>query len=117
MFQTVFLATRVTNATIHDIAQAMHIVYYLQRTKSLGLIFTCGVGFQLEAFIDSSRDLNSIDSKAHSGICFRLGSSKSASFHFISKKQSLVTRSSNEAVVLLILVVLESILIEDSLSS
>ena len=41
--------------------------------------------------------LNSIDSKAHSGICFPLGSSKSASFHFISKKQSLVTRSSNEA--------------------
>ena len=97
MFQTAFLATRVTNATINDIAQAMHVVYYLQRTKSLGLIFTSGVGFQLEAFIDSSRDLNSIDSKAHTGICFRLGSSKSASFHFISKKQSLVTRSSNEA--------------------
>ena len=97
MFQTAFLATRVTNATINDITQAMHVVYYLQRTKSLGLIFTSGVGFQLEVFIDSSRDLNSIDSKAHSGICFRLGSSKSASFHFISKKQSLVTRSSNEA--------------------
>ena len=80
MFQSAFLATRVSNATTNDIAQAMHVVYYLQRTKSLGLIFTSGVGFQLEAFIDSSRDLNSTDSKAQGGICFLLGSRKSATF-------------------------------------
>ena len=63
----------------------------------MGPTFKHGVGVILEANIDASRDLKTEDTKGHSGFCYKLGSEQSASFYFVSKKQSLVTRSSNEA--------------------
>ena len=97
LFATSFLATRVCEATQTDIEDGLHIVKYLKGTPKLGLTFTNNVEPVLEAFMDASHLTHIKDSKGHSGLCYRLGTSKSACFDFSSKKQSLVTRSSTES--------------------
>ena len=91
------LAVKVVDATNIEVELARHIVRYLKGTKSLGLRFKANVGTVIQVYIDASRDLKEDDVKGQTGISYRLGKQKSASFHFISKKQSLVTRSANEA--------------------
>ena len=75
----------------------MHIVRYLKGTPTLGLRFAYGGDIDIYAYIDAARDLSHSDSKGHTGICIKFGNVKTAMFHFSSKKQSLVTRSANEA--------------------
>jgi hypothetical protein len=96
LFATSFLATRMTEATQSDIEDGLQIVKYLKGTPTLGLTFANNVAPILESFMDASHLLH-WDSKGHSGLAYRLGTSKTACFDFISKKQSLVTRSSTDA--------------------
>jgi hypothetical protein len=97
LFCVADLQTQVTHATNTHIEDALHIVKYLKGTINLGLRFAGRTDTGIEAYIDASRDLSHQDSKGHSGICIKLGKRKTASFHFSSKKQNLVTRSANES--------------------
>jgi Reverse transcriptase (RNA-dependent DNA polymerase) len=92
-----YLQTKIAVATDAHIESAKKIVRYLKGTQTLGLIFAKDASLRVEAFVDAARDLSNSDSRGHSGISVRLGSNKSAAFHFSSKKQTLVTRSVNEA--------------------
>ena len=96
LYCVVELQTKVSVATDTHIRQALHIVKYLKGTSTLGLRFSGNTNTEIEASIDAARDLTHPDSKGHSGICVRLDNHKTAPFH-TSKKQSLVTRSANEA--------------------
>jgi hypothetical protein len=101
LFATSFLATRMTEATQSDIEDGLHIVKYLKGTPQLGLTFASGMEPILEAYMDASHLLH-WDSKGHSGLAYRLGTSKTACFDFSSRKQSLVTRSSTESEIFVI---------------
>jgi hypothetical protein len=96
LFATSFLATRMTEANQSDIEEDLHIVKYLKGTPTLGLTFAYNIAPILEPYMDASHLLHR-DSKGHSGLAYRLGTCKIACFDFISKKQSLVTRSSTDA--------------------
>ena len=97
LFCVADLQTKVVTATENHIQAALHIVRYLKGTHTLGLIFAYGGDTNIYAYTDAARDLSHSDSKGHTGICMKLGNIKTAMFHFSSKKQSLVTRSANEA--------------------
>jgi hypothetical protein len=96
LFATSFLATRMTEANQSDIEDDLYIVKYLKGTPTLGLTFAYNIAPILEPYMDASHLLHR-DSKGHSGLAYRLGTCKIACFDFISKKQSLVTRSSTDA--------------------
>ena len=78
---------------VHLIA-AKHILRYLKGTVDYGPKYEASLKINLEGYVDSYWEGNSIDRKRNSGCCFSMGSGVISWF---SRKQSFVALSTIEA--------------------
>lgn len=95
--QVSFLTTRVTKGTSQDIKKLLHVLKYINANKlqyiTLKMALTEGGIANIFAFVDASFAVH-VDMKSHTGMVLSLGY---GCIYTMSKKQTLVTKSSTEA--------------------
>ena len=90
---TIFLATRIQNATNQDWLKLSRLLRYINATKDIGMILESDNIAQIYAYVDASFAVHS-DMKSHTGSLISLGK---GAIHAKSNKQRLMTKSSTES--------------------
>ena len=90
-----FLAMRVTNCTVDDLAKLDRLMRYVWATRDRGIVFASGVsGIVVSVLLDAAYGVH-MDGRSHTGSCVVVGDS--GAVHCKSSKQQIVTKSSTEA--------------------
>ena len=88
-----FLASRVSCATVNDMAKLNRVLAYLNSEPDLGLVLEAAQQLEVHAYVDASYGVHA-DAKSHTGGVISIGRGAT---YVKSAKQRLVSKSSTEA--------------------